>query len=90
MDKNNHTSTSQCICCGYFSLEQKGAAEICTVCYWEDDGETDLDVISNPNVMTLREGRDNFLKFGAHDKQYIKDVVKNPETIFKKGNLPTY
>ncbi len=40
--------------------------------------------------MTLKEGRNNFFKFGAHDEQFIKDVVKNPETIFKKENQPTH
>lgn len=53
MDENNNDLKFQCFCCGYFSLEEKGVAEICIVCFWEDDGETNLDVISNPNRITL-------------------------------------
>jgi hypothetical protein len=77
----------QCCCCGYFSLEEKGTAEICPVCFWEDDGENDLDMISNPNRMTLRQGRDNFVKFGACEKQFLQDVVKKSEIKYRKGNL---
>lgn len=77
----------QCYCCGYFSLEEKGTAEICPVCFWEDDGENNLDMMSNPNRMTLRQGRDNFVKFGACEKQFLQDVVKKPELKYRKRDL---
>ncbi|GAA5091248.1 hypothetical protein GCM10023210_18390 [Chryseobacterium ginsengisoli] len=60
----------QCFCCGYFTVEQRGSFEICPICFWEDDGIFDMDSTSNPNVMTLREGRSNFLKFGACEKRF--------------------
>ncbi len=34
--------------------------------------------------MTLREGRLNFLEFGACEKRFLEHVVKNPETRFYK------
>lgn len=87
MDEKNNDLNVQCYCCGYFSLEEKGVAEICLVCFWEDDVETDLDVISNPNRMTLRNGRKNFLEFGACEEIFIKDVIKNPECKYRKAIL---
>lgn len=54
-----------CPCCEYRSLQVRGEYEICRVCFWEDDGMTELDRASGPNHMTLREGRLNFRSFGA-------------------------
>ena len=59
-----------CPCCGYktFPLPREEApAYICPVCFWENDvfdpGEDDP---SDENGgMTLREGRENFRKYGA-------------------------
>lgn len=87
MDENNNDLKFQCVCCGYFSLEEKGVAEICIVCFWEDDGETNLDVTSNPNRITIRKGRENFSKFGACKYQFINDVLKNPERKFRKEDF---
>lgn len=54
-----------CPCCGYISLGERGTYEICRVCFWEDDGTTDLDRVSGPNHMTLRDARLNVQRFGA-------------------------
>jgi hypothetical protein len=54
-----------CPCCRYRSLRERGAYEICRVCFWEDDGSNDLDRFSGPNHMTLREARANFDRLGA-------------------------
>lgn len=27
-----------CPCCGYMTLDRRGAYDICPVCFWEDDG----------------------------------------------------
>lgn len=86
MDEANNFSI-QCYCCGYLSLEDKGSAEICPACFWEDDEETNLDRLSNPNRMTLRKGRENFLKFGACEKQFVKYVEKNPQIKYIKKEL---
>lgn len=78
---------ARCYCCGYFTIEQRGNFEICLVCFWEDDGEGDLDIFSNPNRMTLRKGRENFLKFGVCEKQFVKYVVKNPQNKYRRENI---
>jgi len=54
-----------CPCCGYRSLRERGAYEVCPVCFWEDDGTKEPDRISGPNHMTLREARLNVQRFGA-------------------------
>ncbi len=35
------------------------------MCFWEDDGGWELDEVSGPNGMTLREGRRSFDRIGA-------------------------
>jgi len=54
-----------CFCCGYRSLKPPGAFEICRVCFWEQDGTTELDRISPANHITLRQARLNIQRFGA-------------------------
>lgn len=63
-----------CPCCGYRSLQERGAYEICRVCFWEDDGTMDSDHVSGPNHMTLRDARLNVQHFGAvteHARQHV-------------------
>jgi len=54
-----------CPCCRYRSLSERGAHQICRVCFWEDDGTSDADHVSGPNHMTLRDARLNVQRFGA-------------------------
>ena len=56
---------AECPCCEYRSLPAHGEYEICPVCFWEDDGTSDLDSLSGPNHLTLREARLNVERFGA-------------------------
>ncbi len=67
----------QCPCCDYFTLEKRGEYDICHVCFWEDDGVDidNIDIHSGPNHLTLRQGRQNFLKFGACDSSMVKNVL---------------
>lgn len=59
-----------CPCCGFLTFpvpKEDALAYICPVCYWENDvfdpGEDDP---SDENRgMTLREGRENYLRYGA-------------------------
>ncbi|HTD33930.1 MAG TPA: CPCC family cysteine-rich protein, partial [Candidatus Elarobacter sp.] len=41
-----------CPCCGYPTIAERGAYEICSLCAWEDDGQDDPDaerVANGPN-----------------------------------------
>ncbi len=82
----------QCPCCDYFTLGERGGYDICLICFWEDDG-IDLDNIdkhSGPNHITLRQGRQNFMKFGACDSAMVKNVLIESERRkfrFEKRNV---
>jgi hypothetical protein len=60
-----------CPCCGAASLEEQGVWEICTVCWWEDDGQGDHnadDVLGGPNGgQSLTRARINYLTHGIFD-----------------------
>lgn len=60
---------AQCPCCDYYSLNARGAREVCPVCYWEDDGHDldSMDESSQANHITLRTARRNFEAIGASD-----------------------
>lgn len=78
---------SQCPCCDYYTLIERGQYDICPICFWEDDGINldQLDNYSDPNHLTLREGRQNFEKFGACDSAMVKNVI--PESQRRNSNL---
>ena len=68
-----------CPCCGFRTLDQRGANEICPVCLWEDDGQDDhnADVQrKGPLFDSLTGARFNFKEFGAHDLLYIGEGRK--------------
>lgn len=66
----NHTSNISgrfhCPCCGYPTLAEDAGYEICELCNWEDDGQSDSDadeVRGGPNAdYSLTEARRNFAK----------------------------
>ncbi len=70
----------KCHCCGYYTLEEKpnGSYEICPVCFWEDDPiqlyEPNLAAGANP--VSLLQARDNFLEYGACEKEMISHTRK--------------
>jgi hypothetical protein len=76
-----------CPCCGYATLGEPGAFEICSVCFWEDDGQDDPidDIeIGGPNKVSLAVGRMNFIKFGASDpkdKGHARPPSANEELL---------
>ena len=53
-----------CPCCGYVTLTERAAYEICPLCWWEDDGQDDPradEVWGGPNGdVSLSEARRNF------------------------------
>ncbi len=71
----------QCPCCDYFTLGKRGSYDICPVCYWEDDGLDlgELDRVSAPNHITLRQARHNFARCGAADLAAVSLVASSAE-----------
>ncbi len=74
----------QCPCCDYFSLAERGKCLVCPVCFWEDDCENpespQWEVSSELNDnCTLKEARENFIKFGAWAKKYSSIVISEKE-----------
>ena len=68
----------RCPCCGYKTLNERGEYEICAVCFWEDDGQDDVDANTNrilgPNHISLTLGRENYQRFGATQKRALACV----------------
>lgn len=55
-----------CPCCGYRTLPERGAYDLCPVCWWEDDAaETDAESLIGPNGTTLAEGQRLYQRYGA-------------------------
>lgn len=75
-----------CPCCGYATLEKPIDSEICDICYWEDDGQDDPkanEIWNGPNLISLAEGRINFLTVGASDPKDL-EYVRAPERTDEK------
>ena len=85
------TRREQCPCCGYITLPQRGKSLICPVCYWEDDALVGdrLEERSVCNKVTLRQGRANFVAFGACDRGMLIHVVPSEQrSQFARRPLP--
>ncbi|GHT87538.1 hypothetical protein AGMMS49543_23860 [Betaproteobacteria bacterium] len=58
------TARMNCPCCGYPTLPERNAYEICELCNWEDDGQDEEnaeEVCGGPNSdYSLAEARKNF------------------------------
>ena len=56
-----------CPCCFYPTLNERNSYHICGLCFWEDDGQDDIDadeVLGGPNTdYSLTEARNNFIKY---------------------------
>ena len=67
-----------CPCCGNRTLGEPGTYEICPVCFWEDDGQSDHDadlVRGGPNRnLSLTHARENFKRIGAADPRDLAHV----------------
>lgn len=63
-----HRFPHACPCCGFATLDARHEYDICTVCWWEDDGQDNHDanvVRGGPNSnLSLSRARINFLKTG--------------------------
>lgn len=49
-----------CPCCGYKTLPDRGAYDLCPVCWWEDEGVEPWE-FSGPNGQTLVEAQQEYL-----------------------------
>ncbi|MBR2686713.1 MAG: hypothetical protein IKE42_02580 [Aquamicrobium sp.] len=71
-------SGARCPCCGFRTLGERGAFEICPVCFWQDDGQDESDLESvrgGPNgELSLLQARLNFTAFGACAKRLVPHV----------------
>ena len=71
----------RCPCCKFRTLRERGAFEICPVCFWEDDGQDESDgavVRGGPNSsLSLRMAQRNFKQFGAIEEGF-RDKVRKP------------
>ncbi|MGA7857783.1 MAG: CPCC family cysteine-rich protein [Terracidiphilus sp.] len=76
-----------CPCCRFLTLDERGAYDICPVCFWEDDGQDDHDVNDvrgGPNYgLSLAQARLNFANIGACEERFLTNVRKpnDSETV---------
>ncbi|KAB7772624.1 CPCC family cysteine-rich protein [Xanthomonas sacchari] len=70
----------RCPCCGYKTLVEGVAFEICTVCFREDDGQDDDDadadeVLGGPNGnLSVTQARANYQQIVAFRRQGLSYV----------------
>lgn len=78
----------KCPCCGFYTFKEKpdGNYDICPVCFWEDDPvqSNDENFEGGANRSSLKQARENFIKFGACEEEYVK-FVRQPFDDEKSG-----
>ncbi len=83
LDVQPQTLPLRCPCCGFKTLNERGAFEICEVCYWEDDGQDEHDVAvvrGGPNgSLSLKQARRNFGEFAACERRFV-GAVRSPRS----------
>ncbi len=72
-----------CPCCGFYTIDERGSFEICIICWWEDDGQSNLDaekVRGGPNgKYSLADARRNFRQHGhMYNAGEGIDIVEHP------------
>ncbi|MBM0123639.1 CPCC family cysteine-rich protein [Pimelobacter simplex] len=64
-----------CPCCGYQTLPDRGAYDLCPVCWWEDDdAANDSASLDGPNGKTLAEGQRLYQRYGSSDLNGLRQV----------------
>lgn len=77
-----------CPCCGFLTVGQPGAHDICDVCFWQDDPvqSSDPRFAGGANDLSLVEARANFARIGAGDPANLGSVrPPRPEEIPRSG-----
>lgn len=72
-----------CPCCGFPTLSERSSWEICTICWWEDEGQDDPkadEVWGGANGhYSLTDARRNFADHGhMYETGHGIEVVENP------------
>lgn len=68
-----------CPCCGYLVFDgPPGSYAICPICFWEDDNAQLRfpTLAGGANTLSLIRSQKNFVKVGACEKRFQKDVRK--------------
>jgi hypothetical protein len=81
-----------CPCCGYQTIRKRDHFEICTVCWWEDDGQDNenADIIyGGPNErISLTQGRFNFIRVGIYNPDRLDLLKKSvPSNKYGRGRF---
>lgn len=65
-----------CPCCDCLTLSERGAYEICPVCFWEDEDVqfNNPDFEGGANKESLKQARENYKKFNASSLDFVKEV----------------
>jgi len=73
----NTVEKKACACCGFCTITE--IKETCPVCFWEEDffQEERIDDNGGPNLVSLREAKENFRKYGAIEIRF-KEFVRPP------------
>ena len=86
---SNNIDKVTCPGCGYPTLQEKGAYEICKVCNWEDDGQDDEnadEILSggpNGNI-SLTQNRTQILKELTDEAQLAgKMLSEDPKHVYR-------
>jgi hypothetical protein len=68
----------RCPCCCYRTRADPGSYCICPICFWEDDGQDEPEadkVWGGPNGdVSLTQGRQNFIRYGAAEHRTVSAV----------------
>jgi uncharacterized protein YjbI with pentapeptide repeats len=76
-------ATDICPCCYSLTLTGRRHFQICEVCYWEDDGQDDIDadeVLGGPNGdLSLTQGRASYAKLRTSDPRHSANVRRPTE-----------
>lgn len=79
-----------CPCCGYDTLDDRGNYDICTICWWEDDGQDNDDANKargGPNsILSLTRARLNFLQHGIFQpsREDLRDKQSSTESYRRR------
>ena len=68
----------RCPCCQHKTIGERAAYLICPVCFWEDDGQDDVEadeIWGGPNgELSLTQARVNYQLFGAYCRRVLSHV----------------